>query len=49
MKIVYSSTEFKAGTILRKIYMYEDDGDVIMTDGPLYEDPRKKPLDDDGV
>ena len=38
MKIVYSNCEFKPGTLLRRIYLYEDDGDVIMTDGPVYED-----------
>lgn len=37
MKIVYSNCEFKPGTLLRRIYFYEDDGDAIMTDGPVYE------------
>lgn len=38
MKIVYSNNEFKPGTVLRRIYLYEEDGDAIMTDGPVYED-----------
>ena len=38
MKIVYSNSEFKPGTLLRRIYFYDDDGDVIMTDGPVYEE-----------
>jgi len=41
MKIVYSNCEFKPGTMLRRVYFYEDDGDVIMTDGAVYEDPPK--------
>lgn len=38
MRIEYSKNEFKPGTTLRKIYLYEDDGDVIMTDEIMYED-----------
>ena len=38
MKIEYSTTEFKVGTTIARIYLYEDDGDVIMTDGIMYED-----------
>jgi hypothetical protein len=38
MYIVYSNTEFKPGTLLRRIYQYDDDGDVIMTDEILYEE-----------
>lgn len=37
MKIEFSKTEYLAGTKRRRIYMYEDDGDVIMTDEPVYE------------
>jgi hypothetical protein len=38
MRIEYSKTEFKSGTNVARIHLYEDDGDVIMTDGVLYED-----------
>jgi hypothetical protein len=38
MRIEYSKTEFKAGTTVARIHLYEDNGDVIMTDGILYED-----------
>lgn len=42
MKIVYSNNEFKPGTLLRRIYMYDDDGDLIMTNERLYESPPQK-------
>ena len=38
MRIEYSKTEFKVGTTVARIHLYEDDGDVIMTDGILYDD-----------
>ncbi len=38
MKIVYSNSEFKPGTLLRRIYYYDDNGDVIMTDTIVYEE-----------
>jgi len=38
MLIVYSNSEFKEGTDIRRIYFYDDDGDIIMTDEPVYED-----------
>ena len=38
MRTEYSKTEFKCGTSIARIHLYEDDGDVIMTDGVLYED-----------
>ncbi len=38
MKIEYSTTEYKPGTLLRRIYYYDDDGDIIMTDAPIYEE-----------
>ena len=38
MKIVYSNNEFKPGTLLRRIYYYDDNGDVIMTDTIVYEE-----------
>jgi hypothetical protein len=37
MKIEYSNTEFKPGTKLRRMYFYDDDGDVIMTNEIVYE------------
>jgi hypothetical protein len=45
MKIEFSQTEFRPGTTVRRVYLYEDDGDVIMTDDPIYEDELE---DDDG-
>jgi hypothetical protein len=38
MRLEYSTSEYKPGTTLRKVYVYEDDGDVIMTDEIMYED-----------
>lgn len=38
MRITYVSNEFKSGTTYRRIYLFEDDGDVIMTEGTVYED-----------
>jgi hypothetical protein len=38
MRLEYSTSECKLGTTLRKVYLYEDDGDVIMTDEIMYED-----------
>lgn len=43
MKIEYSN-EVRPGTFVRRVYLYEDDGDVIMTEFPVYEDE----LEDDG-
>ena len=37
MIIVYSTDEFKPDTQYRRVFLYEDDGDAIMT-GLLYED-----------
>ncbi len=48
MKIVYSNNEFKPGTMLRRIYFYDDDGDVIMTDKIAYEEPVDEEDDSDG-
>ena len=41
MKIVYSENEFKPGTDLRRIYYYDDNGDVIMTDTIEYEEEEE--------
>jgi len=38
MRLEYSTSECKPGTTLRKVYLYEDNGDVIMTDEIMYED-----------
>lgn len=38
MYLVYSKTEFKPGTDLARVYMYDNDGDIIMTVEPMYED-----------
>lgn len=45
MRIEISNTEFRPGTTVRRVYLYEDDGDVVMTDAPVYEDEIE---DDDG-
>lgn len=37
MKIEYSTSECMEGTTRRRMYLYEDDGDVIMTTEILYE------------
>lgn len=41
MRIEYSETEFMPGTTRRRIYLYEDNGDVVMTYEPLYEDDKE--------
>lgn len=46
MRIEYSSSEFKEGTTYRRVYLYEDNGDVIMTDGILYEDDLQEEYDE---
>jgi hypothetical protein len=38
MRIEYVYNEFKAGTTYRRVYLFEDNGDVVMTDGAVYED-----------
>jgi hypothetical protein len=38
MKVQYSYSEFKEGTSYRRVFLYEDNGDAIMTDGSIYED-----------
>lgn len=38
MKIQYSYNEFKEGTTYRRVFLYEDNGDAIMTEGNMYED-----------
>ena len=38
MKYMISPNEYKPGTILRRIYLFEFDGDAIMTEYPVYED-----------
>ena len=38
MRIEVSQNEFRPGTTVHRVYLYEDDGDVIMTDIPMYED-----------
>jgi hypothetical protein len=49
MKIEYSKTEYKPGTLLRRIYYYDDDGDIVMTDVPIYEEiPEKEEEEYDG-
>jgi hypothetical protein len=38
MKIVYVYNEFKEGTTYRRVFLFEDDGDAVMTEGNIYED-----------
>lgn len=38
MLIEYIEDEFKEGTTLRRVMLYEDNDDVIMTWEPMYED-----------
>lgn len=38
MKFVYLNNEFKPGTTRRRVYLYDEDGDAIMTEGPVYEE-----------
>jgi hypothetical protein len=38
MKVHYSHNEFKEGTNYRRVFLFEDNGDAIMTDGSVYED-----------
>ncbi len=38
MKYMISPNEYKPGTILRRIYLFETNGDAIMTEFPVYED-----------
>lgn len=48
MKIEYVYNEFKDGTTYRRIFLFEDDGDVVMTDGNIYEDEIVVDADGDG-
>jgi hypothetical protein len=41
----YIDNEFKEGTMFRRVLLYEDNDDVIMTVEPVYEDEFE---DDDG-
>lgn len=38
MKYIISPNEYKPGTILRRVYLFEMNGDTIMTEFPVYED-----------
>jgi hypothetical protein len=38
MVIEYLYGVYKPGTTFKQIFLYEDDGDVIMTNGNIYED-----------
>jgi hypothetical protein len=38
MRVQYIYNQFKEGTTYRRVLLFEDDGDVIMTDGDVYED-----------
>ena len=44
MIIVYSTDEFKPDTEYRRVFLYEDDGDAIMT-GLMYEDELEDDYD----
>ena len=37
MKVQYSHSEFKEGTSYRRIFLFEDDGDTVMTDGRVHK------------
>jgi len=45
MLMKYIDNEFKEGTMFRRVLLYEDNDDVIMTVEPVYEDEFE---DDDG-
>jgi hypothetical protein len=38
MFIIYVEDEFKPETHLRRVLLFEDSGDAVMTDGLMYED-----------
>ena len=38
MLIEYIENDFKPGTTYRRVFLYYDNGDAIMTDGEIYED-----------
>jgi hypothetical protein len=38
MKVQYSHSEFKEGTSYRRVFLFEDNGDAIMTEKNIYED-----------
>ena len=38
MKTEYSAYEYADGKFRRRVYYYDDDGDVVMTEFPVYED-----------
>jgi hypothetical protein len=40
--------EFKEGTTIRRVFLYEDNDDAIMTCEPLYEDEFEEEDDADG-
>lgn len=47
MLIEYVENEFKPGTSFRRVILYEDDDDVIMTWEPMYEDEINVEDEDD--
>jgi len=38
MLVEYIENDFKPGTTYRRVFLYYDNGDAIMTDGDIYED-----------
>jgi hypothetical protein len=46
MLIEYVANSFKPGTMYRQVFLYYDDGDVMMTNGYVYEDEYPEEEDD---
>jgi hypothetical protein len=49
MFIIYVEDEFKPNTNLRRVLLFEDSGDAVMTDDLMYEDEIEIEEDDEIV
>ena len=47
MLVEYISNDFKPGTSYRRVFLYYDDGDAVMTNGEVYEDEYPEEEEDD--